>query len=239
MAAIASSETLMSIEPSPRSGSVERASQDLLDGVHRQRLQDEHLRAREQRGVDLERRILGRRADQHDVAGFHARQERILLRFVEAMNLVDEDDRATTGAAPPILRRGHDLFDFLDARQHRAEWNEVRLGQLRDDAGERRLAGARRSPQDDGLQQVALDRLAQRLAGTEDLILADDLVERSRADALGQWRPGRGAGARNSRVARSSSSSANSELNFELTSTCPTQSELQHARSSAIATSGA
>jgi hypothetical protein len=66
----------------------------------RQRLQHEHLRAREQRRVHLERRVLGGGADQHDVAGLDARQERVLLRLVEAVDLVDEDDRAAAGAAP-------------------------------------------------------------------------------------------------------------------------------------------
>ena len=42
---------------------------------------------------------------------------------------------------------------------------------------ERRLAGAGRAPEDDRLQQVALDRLAQRPAGREQLLLADELVE--------------------------------------------------------------
>ncbi len=214
MAAIASSDVAMSSEPSPRSWSSKRTPQNLLDRVARQRLEHEDLRAREQRRVDLERRVLGGRADQHDVARLHARQEGILLCLVEAMDLVHEDDRAAAGAAPPILRRRHDLLDLLDAGQHRAERDEMRLGQLRDDAGERGLAGARRSPEDDRLQQVAFDGLAQRFAGAEDFVLTDDLVERSRTYALGERRPrSRRPRVARLRAARSSSSSANSELN--------------------------
>ena len=37
-------------------------------------------------------------------------------------------------------------------------------------------------------RQVALDRFAQRLAGREQLLLADELVERARPHALGQRR---------------------------------------------------
>ena len=107
------------------------------------------------------------------------------------MNLVDEDDRATSRAPPAILRRGHDLFDFFDARQHRTERDEVRLRQLCDDPRERRLAGAGRSPEDDRLQQVAFDCLAQRFAGAQDLVLADDVVERSRPHPLCQGSAGR------------------------------------------------
>ena len=126
--------------------------------------EDEHLRARQQRRVDLEGRVLGGRADEHDVAGFDARQKGVLLRLVEAMDLVDEDDRAAAEPAAAVLGRGHDVLDFLDAREHGAEGDELRVGEVGDEARERRLAGARRSPEDDRLQQVALDRLAQRPA---------------------------------------------------------------------------
>ena len=70
--------------------------------------------------------------------------------------------------------------------------DEVRVRHLGDHPRERRLAGAGRSPEDDRLQQVALDRFAQRLAGREDVVLADDLVERARAHALGERRSRRG-----------------------------------------------
>ena len=93
----------------------------------------------------------------------------------------------------PVVRRmplgfGHDLADFLDAGQDRAERDEPRLGRVGDDAGQRGLAGAGRPPQDDRLQQVALDRLAERLAGREELFLADELVEGARPHPLGQRR---------------------------------------------------
>ena len=53
-----------------------------------------------------------------------------------------------------------------------------------------------RSPEDQRLQHVALDRLAQRRARREHGLLADDLVEGARAHPLGQRRirAGRGAG---------------------------------------------
>jgi hypothetical protein len=60
------------------------------------------------------------------------------------------------------------------------------LRQVGDDPRQRRLAGARRAPEDDRLQQVALDRFAQRFAGREEALLADELVERPRPHALGE-----------------------------------------------------
>ena len=144
---------------------LERAPEDALDGLLREPVQDEHLRPRQQRGVHLERRVLGGGADEDDVAGFDARQERVLLRLVEAVDLVDEDDGPPAGAAPAILRRRHHLLDLLDAGEHGAERHEPRLRELGDDARQRGLAGAGRPPEDDRLEHVALDGSAQRRAG--------------------------------------------------------------------------
>ena len=90
------------------------------------------------------------------------------------------------GHAPALLGGGHHVLHFLDAGEHGAEGDELGLGQVGDQARQRRLAGARRSPQDDRLQQVAIDHLAQRPAGRDHIVLADDLVERARTHALGQ-----------------------------------------------------
>ena len=69
-------------------------------------------------------------------------------------------------------------------------------GEIGNQARERGLAGAGRAPEDDRLQQVALDGFAQRPARADQLLLALDLVERARAHALGErhrariWRVG-------------------------------------------------
>jgi hypothetical protein len=44
------------------------------------------------------------------------------------------------------------------------------------------------SPQDDRLQQIPLDGFAQRLAGREQILLADELVERARPHPFGERR---------------------------------------------------
>ena len=51
------------------------AREQLLDRVRIERLEHQHARARQQRGVQLERRVLGGGADQHDGAVLHHRQE--------------------------------------------------------------------------------------------------------------------------------------------------------------------
>ena len=70
----------------------------------RVRLELVDLRPREQRRVDLEVRVLGRRADQRQQAVLDAGQQRILLRLVEAVDLVEEEDRPPAARAEPFAR---------------------------------------------------------------------------------------------------------------------------------------
>ena len=69
----------------------ERPLEDLPQLRFAERMEHDHARARQQRRDDLEGGILGRRAEQHHGAALDVRQERILLRLVEAMDLVDEE----------------------------------------------------------------------------------------------------------------------------------------------------
>ena len=113
--------------PSPRSASVSARSIERADLVVAERLQHEHARAREQRRVHLERRVLGRRADQRDRAVLDVRQHRVLLRFVEAVDLVDEQHGALPGALE-LRRVGDDAPQIRYAGAHRRERLEVRAG---------------------------------------------------------------------------------------------------------------
>ncbi len=157
--------------------------QRLVGRLHR--AQHVHGRAREQRGIDLERRILGGGADEGEQAGLDVRQEGVLLRLVEAVHLVDEDDRAAPARAR--LLRVHDgLADVLDAGQHRRQHDEFGVHRAGHQARQRRLADARRPPQDHRVQPARTERDAQRMAFAQQVLLADDLVQRARAQALGE-----------------------------------------------------
>jgi hypothetical protein len=166
-------------------GIAEGAAEKKDDFIFRQRLQHIDAAARKQRGVDFERRIFGGGADQADAAFFDVREECILLRFVEAMNFVDEDDgaRAVLAGAVGIA---HDLLDFLDAGEHSGKLDEVGLGDAGNDLGERSLAGARRTPEDHRGGVVALDLHAQRFAWPDQVFLSDEFIERARPHAVGQ-----------------------------------------------------
>ena len=80
----------------------------------------------------------------------------VLLGLVEAMDFVDEDDRARA-VLPCALSIGHHLFDFLDSGKYRAELDEIGARYPGNNLRQRGLASARRSPEDQRTNVVALD----------------------------------------------------------------------------------
>src|ERR1700722_16359951 len=133
---------------------------DLLFGV---RLQHVHFHPRKQRRNHFERRIFGGRSDQQNISGFDVRQKRILLRPIEAVHFIHENNRAPA-VTPRGLRFGHHFFYFLDPGHHRTEGQKFRFGRSRDDSRQGSLPTPRRSPQQQRGQVVALNLYAQRLA---------------------------------------------------------------------------
>ena len=91
---------------SPRSASSSAAPDDRRDVRVGQRLQAPDAQPRQQRRVDLEVRVLGGGADQRDRAVLDVGQQRVLLRLVEAVDLVDEQHGAPTVQREPLLGRG-------------------------------------------------------------------------------------------------------------------------------------
>ena len=85
------------------------AAHDLAQLLVGERLELVELHPREQRRVELEVRVLGRRADQRHEPVLDARQQRVLLGLVEAVDLVEEEDRPPPGRAEPLARPGEHL----------------------------------------------------------------------------------------------------------------------------------
>ena len=125
-----------------------------------------------------------RRADQHDRAVLHVGQQHVLLRLVEAVDFVDEEDRAH--AAELVARAVADLADFGDVGDHARAAHEVAARGLGDHLRECGLAAAGRTEEDDVRQSVRLDHAAEQLAGTEDVCLSGDLLERAGAHPRGK-----------------------------------------------------
>ncbi len=163
----------------------ERATEQRDEFVFGERLEGVDAAAGEQRGDDLEGGILGGGADEPDGAALDVGKEGVLLRLVEAMDLVDEEDGARA-VVRGFFRVDHDLLDLLDAGEDGGELDEGGVRGLGDDLGEGGFADAGRSPEDHGGGVVRFDLHAQRLAGPDEVLLADVFVERAGPHALGQ-----------------------------------------------------
>ena len=145
--------------------------------------------ARQQRAVHLERRILGGRADEGEQALLDERQEGVLLRLVEAVHLVDEQDgvRGRCAASASSARCTASRMSFTPESTAESAMNSASKAFAIRRASVV-LPDARRPPQDHRVRLARLEREAQRLARPEQVALADHLVERARAQALGERR---------------------------------------------------
>ena len=113
------------------------------------------------------------------------RQERILLALVETVDLVDEHDGLA--ALPGKDRRLLDRFaDVFDTAQYGADGHELRVEGVRHEPRNGGLAGAWRAPQDATVRPPRFERHAQRLALTEQMLLADHFAQPLRAQTLGK-----------------------------------------------------
>src|SRR3989442_6089036 len=146
-------------------------------------LEDEDATPRQQRARQLEGWILGRGADERDDAVLDPGEKRILLRLVEPMDLVAEEDRALPLILQPLLGLSDDFAHSRDAFGHRGKRLEVPVGIIRDDLGERSFAGARRGPEDARSQIAPADQIAERFPRTEEGLLTAELLDRLGAQA--------------------------------------------------------
>ena len=101
----------------PRSGSASARLEQALDVAGLERVQLVDLAAREQRRVDLEVGVLGRRADQRHEPLLDRGQQRVLLGLVEAVDLVEEEDRRLRRASPALRGAGDHLADLGAGRR--------------------------------------------------------------------------------------------------------------------------
>ena len=163
----------------------ESALEELHDLIFGQRLQNVYAAAGEQGTVDFERWIFGGGADEPDVALFHVREKCVLLGFVEAVDLVDEDDGAGAILAD-AFSVGHDLFDLFDSDEDGGEFDELRFCHACDNFGERGFAGAGWAPENERASVVALDLSAERLAGADELLLSRIFFKRAGAHPIGE-----------------------------------------------------
>ena len=151
-----------------------------------ERLEPHHPAPRQERADHAERRVLGGGADQRDGAGLDVGQERVLLGPREAMDLVDEQERAAAVLIAARGGRGHGLANVFHPGVDRRQGDQVGADGLADQPGQGGLSSPRRPPQQDRWKIPPRRELPEQLAGAEQVVLADELGQRSRAHALGE-----------------------------------------------------
>src|SRR5262249_6135750 len=165
------------------------ACQQLLDRDGIKRLEHHHPCARQQRRDQLERRILRRRPDEDDRAVLDNGQKRVLLCPVEAVNLIHKQQ----GSPPDLAARTRGIEHLLeigDPGKDRRNLLEVQVGRLRQQAGDRGLAGAGRPTEEERAEAAGIEQARERAVRTEQMILAHDFVEAPRPQLVGEraWR---------------------------------------------------
>ena len=164
-------------------GIIQRAVDQFLQLLDTQRLELKNLRARNQRAVHIEKWVVSRSTDQAQISALHIWQENVLLRLVEVMNFVDEQNGFLAGRSKPIRGSRHYPPHLRDVAFHSTEALEFRACHVRDDLRERRFTGAGRAGQNDGRQPVGLNRAPQKFSRREDVFLPDKFFKGARAHA--------------------------------------------------------
>ena len=120
------------------------------------------------------------------VAVLDVGQDGVLLGLVEAVDLVDEEDRASAGRAQRASASSTTLRRSATPAMHGAEGDEARVRACARSPREGGLAGAGRTPQDHRGDASRIDAARSSAPGPSSCILADELVERARAHAGGE-----------------------------------------------------
>ena len=124
------------------------AGEKLLQFIFRQGFQHVDLGPREQRRIDFEGGILGRRADQGQEATFHIGQKGVLLRFVETMHFIDKEDRRAPALCAQGFGVGDRFADVLDTGENRRQGDEFGVESISHQPCQRGFADPRRPPED-------------------------------------------------------------------------------------------
>ena len=147
-----------------------------------ERLERNHPTTGEQGRDHAKGRVLGRRTDERHGARLDVREQRVLLRLVQAMDLVHEENRSQARATS-----GLDGFaDLRHTGRHRGERSEACLLHVAEDPRQRRLATAGRPPENQGRQSTLGDQRMQRSTRCQQLLVADEIVEAPGAHAFGE-----------------------------------------------------
>jgi hypothetical protein len=114
------------------------------------------------------------------------REKGILLRLVEAMDLIHKKNRPLTVSRPALLGCLDEHAQFRHAACHSRKGNKLRLGMSGNEMGQGRLPRPRRSPKNDGRKPVGFNRSSQGTIRTDKLLLPDEINKLTRPHPLGK-----------------------------------------------------
>jgi len=153
-----------------------------------ERLKSKNLRPRHECAIYVKERVVSSGADETKSPGLDVWQENVLLCLVEMMDLINEQDCLSPGRAQTIHGCSDDSAHLGDIAFHAADPDEFCVRHLRNDPGQGGLAGARRSGENHRRQSIGFNGTAQQLARCQDVLLADEFIERVRTHARGKRR---------------------------------------------------
>ena len=136
---------------------VDCTEEEFLDFRNLQGFQLEDDGTGEQRGVDFEIWVLCGRTNEDDGSVFYEWQKIVLLAFVKAVDLVDEEDSLFPIHAQVLLGFFDNGFHVLFACHGSVDLGEFGTGSVGDDFGQSGLACSRRAVEDDRGQFICLD----------------------------------------------------------------------------------
>ena len=160
------------------------AANCLLHARRRDRLELKD-RASGQNGViDVEIWILRRGCDQGDLSVFDVFQQRLLLLFIEVLDLVEIEQNAVR--SQKRVQLGIDLLDISGGGRRRVELAELTLRLRGDQIGDRCFPGAGRAIKDHVRHIAGKNDPAQKAVFSKYMLLSADLVQRGRPEYVCQ-----------------------------------------------------
>ena len=113
-------------------------------------------------------------------------KEIILLRLVEMMDFIDEEDRGLAQAMK-LFRFLDDLLEIFDSRRDGGELHASCASRAGEDPGQRGLAASGGAPKNQGVQFARFDHPSEKLAGPQKMLLADEFIEGFGSHPFREW----------------------------------------------------
>ena len=102
------------------------------------------------------------------------------------MNLVEEQNRSLPVHSETLTGGVDDLAHVLHSRGHRTQLRKMTSGASGHRQRQRRFPGAGRTPENGAAQLVLFHQSTQRLAGSDQVLLSDHVVDARRSQASGE-----------------------------------------------------